>query len=302
MRPEPAITDLAARLIPVPQDTSSPIHELIRRGKAVQLSPRRAVTVRDYLALEEHHRWTLKVLAIGQSLNRAVLIGCAAARLHGMWTVGGSIETRVPVALTSGKRPPRTQWPAGCEYRSRTLDPSSLAIRMGLRVTNPIDTWLEIAREQGFKAALVAADWLLKNGYSKDALTERLEAVGRFIGVKDARRSLTHAVANSGSPWESYARGLLIEAGFRDIVTQAPMCGQYEVDLLVNGCVVAEIDGDVKYSTNAADVILAERKREKRIRNTGVGLVRVSPSELWRSPGRFVQEVSEAVSRHKKLL
>ena len=52
------------------------------------------------------------------------------------------------------------------------------------------------------------------------------------------------------------------------------------MDLLINGWLIVEIDGDVKYDGETYgrtdDVIRAERSREKALQNTGRVVVRVS--------------------------
>ena len=110
----------------------------------------------------------------------------------------------------------------------------------------------------------------------------------RFRGARAVREALGLSIPNAGSALESHARVLLVLSdvpGIESIAAQAairdPATGEtYYVDLLINGWLIVEIDGDVKYDGETYgrtdDVIRAERSREKALQNTGRVVVRVS--------------------------
>ena len=104
-------------------------------------------------------------------------------------------------------------------------------------------------------------------------------------------------MANSQSPYESYARALLICAGLAPS-TQAPI-GPYLVDLLI-GRVVIEVDGEVKYDDTTyrplAETLRREREREVQIQNSGYVVRRVKPADLLRDPDGFVAGVITALA------
>ncbi|MBG6122387.1 hypothetical protein [Corynebacterium aquatimens] len=225
------LAKVAKTLVVVPQNPGPEMRERLRRGELVQLASRRAIEREDFRAMEHHQRRIARIMAIGQSLNSAIVLGSSAALLHGMWSIHSDVQAPVRLALPSGSHPPRDRWPQGSQYVKRALDPEWVCSVMDVSVTDPLETWLEIARELGFCHALIAADWLLKHGFARSDLAARLDAAGRFVGVGHARRSLAYAVGNSGSPWESYARALLIDANLSTL-TQFPI-GPYEADLLV---------------------------------------------------------------------
>lgn len=110
----------------------------------------------------------------------------------------------------------------------------------------------------------------------------------QFRGARAVREALGLFIPNAGSALESHARVLLVLSdvpGIESIAAQAairdPATGEtYYVDLLINGWLIVEIDGDVKYDGETYgrtdDVIRAERSREKALQNTGRVVVRVS--------------------------
>lgn len=290
----PELLQLSSVLIDIPRGKQEKFTEHARRGELVLLTKKKAVSRQYYTALATYQQRILRIIAIGQSVRRSILLGHAAASVLGMWTANPN--NVIGLSTPSGKHPKKENWPHGCEYRKRTLDPRVIEVVMGIHVTDPLETWLEIAREQGFVGALVAADWLLRNGYTRKHLHTRLQQSGRFVGIKHARKSLECATYGPESPWESYARALLIEAGIIDVRTQFRI-GKFEVDLLIADWLVIEIDGDMKYAENATRAIIAERKREKWIRNQGYEILRYSPTDLIREPQRFLREIRAALLR-----
>ena len=69
------------------------------------------------------------------------------------------------------------------------------------------------------------------------------------------------------------------------------------VDLLIDGWLVIEIDGLVKYDDTtygpAQEALLNEKKRADRIGNAGFPILRFSPSYLERHPDKFIATVRE---------
>ena len=144
----------------------------------------------------------------------------------------------------------------------------------------------------------MAFDWLLASRkVTRGELEATVDAMRGKKGVEVVRKVLAHAVANSQSPYESYARALLICAGLSP-TTQAPI-GPYLVDLLI-GRVVIEIDGKVKYDGTTyrpvAETLLREREREVQIQNSGYVVRRVKPADLLRDPDGFVAGVITALA------
>ena len=227
------------------------------------------------------------------------MTGRAAARLTNMWVVATSEET-VELMLPSGGVPQRSRWSEGVSYHRGALAPHEIGYIEaygGFAVTMPIRTAIDIATRHGFAEGLVAFDWLLASRkVTRGELEATVDAMRGKKGVAVVRKALAHAVANSQSPYESYARALLICAGLAPS-TQAPI-GPYLVDLLI-GRVVIEVDGKVKYDGTTyrpvAETLLREREREVQIQNSGYVVRRVKPADLLRDPDGFVAGVMAAL-------
>lgn len=286
----------------------------------------RKITVKDRVLLEKiaadeylylasfivfpRNRWSeltwyernwLRAVAAGKTATRAVVVSRSAARLLGMWTIGRKEE--VPeVALPSGGIPPRAQVERVrkfVRYRSVYLPESDFYLGDGVRCTTMSRTFIDIARFHGFEEGLVALDYVLAKGFSKEDVKSKVKLLGRVRNVGIVWKCLKYGRSDSQSPYESYARAILLEAGYENISCQVAVGGFY-VDLLVKGKVVIEIDGDSKYDGTTYEkpvdeVIVAERKREKVITNKGFVVLRYSPKDLIHNQQQFLNDVSNAV-------
>lgn len=111
--------------------------------------------------------------------------------------------------------------------------------------------------------------------------------MGRFKGVATVRRCIEHSVATSDSPYETLARGLLIDAHITHLETQVS----------IDGWLIVEIDGEVKYAGSDAErTRQREFRRQKAIANRGYVFLRYSPADLLRDPAGFVAEVKDALA------
>ena len=267
--------------------------------RMVAVSASRAMCAEMYATLSSHERRWLRAAAVAQSHPKAVVTGRAAARLTNMWVVATSEET-VELMLPSGGVPQRSRWSEGVSYHRGALAPHEIGYIEaygGFAVTMPIRTAIDIATRHGFAEGLVAFDWLLASRkVTRGELEATVDAMRGKKGVAVVRKALAHAVANSQSPYESYARALLICAGLAPS-TQAPI-GPYLVDLLI-GRVVIEVDGEVKYDDATyrplAETLRREREREVQIQNSGYVVRRVKPADLLRDPDGFVAGVMAAL-------
>lgn len=269
----------------------------LREGELVRLSPRFALPGSVFAGLEPHEKKWIKAAAVGAGAPRAVLCGRSAARLLGMWVVGPA-EEKVELMLPTGGLPPKSKWPPGVAYYRDGFLADSFAEIYGLRMTTYIRTALDIATRHGFAEGLVAADWLLSSGVAtRHQLKAEVERMRGRKGVGTAREVVRHAVDTSESPYESYARALLIQAGF-DVRSQVRF-GRYRVDLMV-GRVIIEVDGSVKYDGATYgpldETLRAERARENYLQDLGYLVRRVSSRELREHPQFFVERIKRAVA------
>ena len=266
----------------------------------VAVSALRAISAEVHRGLTSYEKRWLRAAAVAHSHPKAVLTGRAAARLTNMWVVATSEET-VELMLPSGGVPQRSRWAEGVSYHRGALAPHEIGYIEaygGFAVTTPIRTAIDIVTRHGFAEGIVAFDWLLASRkVTRDELRATVDAMRGKKGVAVVRKVLAHAVANSQSPYESYARALLICAGLFP-TTQAPI-GPYLVDLLI-GLVVIEIDGKVKYDGTTyrpvAETLLREREREVQIQNSGYVVRRVKPADLLRDPEGFVAGIMTALA------
>lgn len=158
----------------------------------------------------------------------------------------------------------------------------------GIPVTAPARTALDLAREAGVQAGLVAADAALRMGLVDAAGLRRAAAqMAGWPGSRAAGEVATLADAAAESPLESLSRLALVRAGLPAPVLQARIVdsdGRFvgRVDFLwPKFGVVGEADGNLKYSRPAA--LQAERRREQMLRDLGLLVVRWE----WRDLHQF---------------
>lgn len=269
----------------------------LQRGTLTALSRDKAVDTEFYRGLSDFEQAWLRALAVGRGAHQSVLTGLSAARIHDMWVVGHSRDL---VELGNRSAPPRAQWNPGTVYRRLALTDDDIITAYGVRTPRLFRIFAEIARHHGFRDGLVAADWLRAHGMSKSDMMSRADELGRLPGIGTVRDAIEHSVPNSDSPYEPYARAILLEAGLGPIETQVQVAPGVFVDMVVAGVAAVEIDGDSKYSGQfgpTEQVLIDERKREKHIHNLGIPLTRHFPKELHTEENRFIAEVTDAVSR-----
>jgi hypothetical protein len=161
------------------------------------------------------------------------------------------------------------------EHTAGVIEPAVAVVQTGL-VNGPM-------------AALVAADAALHRG----ALTlASLDRAGQLIGgprIVGIRRALAHADGRAESPGETRLREAVRLMGFAATPQVTIRDGSFvaRVDLLLDDVPVAiEFDGLVKYGRpnpwatdqSPADVVVAEKIREDRVRALRYAMVRV----IWR--------------------
>ena len=134
-----------------------------------------------------------------------------------------------------------------------------------------------------------------------DELLSMITTMGRVKGAAQARKVVKSATGLSESPYESFARGVLIAVGLGgEIAVQPELQGGYRPDILLGGRVIVEIDGAVKYDgvtygKSSEAVIRAERQREKYLQNMGFIVLRYSPRDLLQNREQVIAEVRLAL-------
>ncbi|MCP1388246.1 DUF559 domain-containing protein [Corynebacterium sp. TA-R-1] len=246
-------------------------------------------------ALPFHEQRWLECRAASMTSRGAILVGRSAARELGMWVISLTDEP-VELAVPSGGTSPRRLKRGGMKYRRMELRDDEITERNGCTITNFFRTFADIARYHGFLEGLIAADYLLYRGYDPQALRKQMRRLGPLHRIATVRRCIDHAVSNSDSPYESLARALLIEAGIGPIQTQVKIL-HYFVDILIDGWLIIEIDGDIKYEGPDADAVRKrEHDRQKQITNKGYVILRYPADFIRRHPEQFIAEVLQAIA------
>jgi len=125
-----------------------------------------------------------------------------------------------------------------------------------------------------------------KHRIHKQAMMQRVKNLGAIKGVKWALALLSRAHNKIQSVYETLGRYRLEQADLPEIVSLIPQATLREggetfyPDLLINGFLIVEIDGDIKYEENAIGALLQERRRERELQRRGYTIIRFSPLEV----------------------
>lgn len=283
----------------------APIVDLRSSGAATdadlfkELSGTLCYPATDFIDLPYHEKRYLLAYAAARSSPSSVLVARSAARLWNMWVVATTPET-IELALLSGKGSPSRAQQQRYTYRYGTLHAAEIESVRGAALTSAIRTFVDIARYHGFAEGLVAADCLLWNGFTKQEIRQCIAALGRKKGIGTARQCVEHAVSNSESPYESYARALLIEAGIENISTQFQI-GRFRPDLCIGGWLLVEVDGRGKYEgASGQRLAYNDLMRQREIENQGYVFRRVTPEYLLKHPDRFVADIVEVMAARRR--
>lgn len=210
--------------------------------------------------------------------SEAIYSHTSAAALWGM----PRIEAWPSVAHVITLRPVRSS----SLVRRHECEVDAYVLRSGLRVTLPARTVADLARTGSFVTALAAADFSLRHGLAtRDELLDEADHIPRRARGR-VRASLVAELADgrSMSAGESLSRAQMFVLNLPRPQLQvrcddeAGLVGY--TDFGWDG-VVGEFDGQVKYrvpvgasAEDAARILWSEKRREDRLRGTGVRVAR----------------------------
>lgn len=173
-----------------------------------------------------------------------------------------------------------------------TLLPEERTTFRGMPVTTLERTVADCAMTLPLAQGLVVADAALHVGADRERCAAILARLAGHRGVVRARRVLDLADDGAESPGETLARLAVIRSGMPRPVTQVRIetrigvfwsdLGWPELGLL------AEYDGAAKYGVTAADAaetVLAEKRRQEAIEDEGWGMGRITSPDLADPPG-----------------
>ncbi|HSX68012.1 type IV toxin-antitoxin system AbiEi family antitoxin domain-containing protein [Nocardioides sp.] len=206
----------------------------------------------------------------------------SAALEHGIALIGSPDHVHVTRAGITGSR--RRD---GIAQHGATYDPGETQTIDGLPVLPLARTAIDIAREHGYAAGVVAMDSALRLGASPQQLSALREAMARWPGITSAQAAVDDADPGAETAGESLARALVLSLGIGRPRTQFPVRledGSIAWLDMVVGCHAFEFDGRVKLmpasaggvaTTSAEQVVWDEKKRERLIRPLGLGISRI---------------------------
>lgn len=245
---------------------------------------------------DARHRLLALALAVEYD-GRAAPSHYSAAVLHGLPVYGVDRRTVHLTRHERGKTRKRRGLMLWCPSEGRSeLDKQRVGLR-GISVVPPAEAVMQTALVAGVEAALVCADAALRAGMvqREDLAAAAAIMLGRR-GGHALRGVLDHADGRHESVGESRTAFALHRMGLRFTpqVWIEDGDARFRTDFLLDDApVVIEFDGAVKYEGRRD--LLAEKRREDRIRARGFVVVRVTWEDLA-DPLRLQSRIVEAIS------
>jgi hypothetical protein len=269
------------------RDVSAGLLIRLRRGAYVEAAA--------WAQLTAQQRHILRIQSVVALAAQPVIVcGMSAAALWGM-----PVKESWPDYVTvlehrqgGGRSDP------GIKRSSAGVSTARTVTIRGVRVTDLARTTLDIARVQPFTDAIGSVDWALTprnpNAITAHELASELRRLNPRVGGAHLQRLINFASPLSGSFYESAARAAMHLLGFAPPELQVVFTdaqGEMIPDFFWRTVRVAgEFDGKVKFTRheytkgNPSEVAWAEKKREDRLRNLKLGVVRIL-TEHVENPG-----------------
>lgn len=164
----------------------------------------------------------------------------------------------------------------------------------GIATCTVARTVVDIARAEPFRNGVVVADAALREGTSREQLTDVLRTMRRWPGVVQARAVVAFADGRTESPGESCTRVACRAEGLPVPEPQVEVwrygCFVARLDFLYREQLLAiEFDGALKFTGEA--VLPALLARDEAIRDCGIEVVHTSWKETFRNTGAFGSRV-----------
>jgi Protein of unknown function (DUF559) len=225
-----------------------------------------------------------------------------AAVLHEFW-LPLELEMRptIDVSVVRPDRAPRDRNVVGHHLVQR---PRLVTMRDGFRVSDPVETWCQLATLLNRRELVVAGEGLLQRGRAGAELMRAKLLDAASDGDRPFSRRLAAAApslrAGVRSPGETLLRLLLVEAGLPEpeintAVTDASGRFIGEGDLVYRGHrVVVEYEGDyhrVDKRQWRKDIL-----RYERMQDAGYRVIRVTVDDLRDRPGETIARVRAALA------
>jgi hypothetical protein len=236
--------------------------------------------------------------AVALLCGRAAISHQSAAIAHGMPTFGPIDRS----CLTVPSGTPLRRLTRVHLHRA-TITDADLVMIDGYAVLSAARTVMDVAREFGVAAGVVAADFALHERLITETdLAEAFEMCRGWPGRKAARLTLLNADGDAESPLESVSRLRILAYGLPAPRLQTEFCdlhGQFlgRSDFYWDDYgVFGEVDGDMKYADEEDPVLSAQRERQGTLEGTGLVGVRWGWPDLF-SFARVVRRIEIAFAR-----
>jgi len=266
------------------------VRRLHRRGELARIAPGTYVDRADPRLRRPEDRHQLQVAAaVPRIAADAVVSHQSAAVLHGLpaWNL--------PLARVHATRPRRSGAlrTGRVHVHTAPLEPEEVVEVGGVAVTAVARTLADVARTLGFEEAVAVLDAALhRRLVTQAALGAALDRMTGWPGVPRARRAVEFADPRAVNVGESRSRVAMSRFGVAPPVLQWDVVGPGGVVLGTTGFgwpehgIAGEFDGPVRHGRllragqGRADAIVAEKRREDRMRTALRGFVRWVWAEL----------------------
>jgi predicted transcriptional regulator of viral defense system len=268
--------------------------ELLRAGCGVYA---RQDVVEGYLHLAggEH---VMRAAAAVAAMRGAVLSHESAAQLHGI----DLLESRGAQVTVTCRPEHGRRGPAGIKVHTAVLPPDHVgSARLGLPMTTPARTVVDLSRQLEFRAGVVAADSALHRKLTTKAeLQSVLAACSQRRGIERAIGVAEFADGRAESPLESIARVAFRDFGLPPPQLQVWLGGTVEpvgrVDFYwPHYRTIAEVDGAAKYEDPMR--AKAQLRRDKFLREEGFEVVHFDWQEVTQTPQAVAAAIRAAFRR-----
>lgn len=274
--------------------SASTIYRRVERGRLIKLRHGVYVDAAVWKEFSTFQRCYAHHVAAAKSHPRSVLSHESAAMMYDISLLNLPAKVHISSA-TYGSKSRENIRVHGCssEVLERTwwLE--------GVRVTSPLDTFLDCAKSLPHQDAVCIADQFLHRGLVDKSVAQssilRLEGSGALRARKVAQRMSGHAESVA----ETLVRILLHDWNFEmpteqgEVFTSAG--ARYRPDFMWGHLrLILEVDGEVKYSGRYGkpeDVIRAEHRRQRELEREGWKIIRVCWGEITKSPWTLRQEL-----------
>lgn len=260
------------------------------------------------LSPEERHR--LLAFAVQDKLPSGVVISHhSASVIHTGVSFGLDAET---VHVTRrGRGTERTE--AHVVHHAGTIADDDIVEVDGHALVRPSRAALETASIAGTEAGLLQTSFILRSGTPLEELQDRLDQMARWPGVANARLAVVWAVPEAESVGEvrsmymfRMGRMPIPRLQVEHVAVDGSLIGRVDFDW-EDFWHTGEFDGLMKYGrlnpyggTDLGQVLVDEKRREDRIRESGRGMSRWTWSDLH-SPAATCRRLRADLERSRRL-